>query len=135
LAEYSVVFFNDKTSCGKCHQLQGEPPVLFEKLLELSLKSKTPTTLPAALRTAATGIPKSTPRRWFIHAEFDHDAHRDQSCLTCHAGMERDRDDGVARLPVMASCVQCHHPPTAVSRGATTECVSCHVFHDRSQER
>jgi hypothetical protein len=50
--------------------------------------------------TAPTGI-GTAPRRWFVASRFDHRAHRDMSCVQCHAklnDLEGLRDRVVTRL-------------------------------------
>jgi hypothetical protein len=110
-------------SCSKCHDIK-------------------PTESAGELATVATGVGTS-PRRWFKASVFDHDAHRDLGCKSCHftaAGSETTSDLLMPDLNTAASgaqsCVQCHQPSHSWSlRNAPSDCVTCHVFHDRSFER
>ena len=109
------------------------------------------------MRTLPTHI-TTTPRRWYANSFFNHDAHRDQKCMDCHAAIYtgpqdlselktmRDQDPPGwdqrelaethrSNLPGIESCVRCHHPDTAAERGAGANCVLCHVYHDRTRER
>ena len=47
------------------------------------------------------------------------------------------RKGGDGRVESIArSCVECHHPDTMASgRGASSACITCHNFHDRSAEQ
>jgi predicted CXXCH cytochrome family protein len=130
-AEYQVAILNSSSSCGKCHETQGKVMLPSEYSEALSSGKA------QRIRTLPTGLP-SSPRRWFASSEFDHDAHRNTACLTCHQGIDRDglgkhEDDGIARLPAMQSCAACHFPDRSDQRGAGTACITCHNFHDRSK--
>jgi hypothetical protein len=146
LLEYVVL--RDKgvrNSCFKCHKIEGDP---FTHL-------KDPAAPPA--RIAPTGITTS-PRRWYPNSFFDHDAHRDQKCLSCHDSIlagEQDKDKWAKRReenpqewedaelavtrrfnsPGIENCVACHRPDDASRRWAGANCISCHVYHDRTRDR
>jgi hypothetical protein len=84
------------------------------------------------LATVATGTPAG-PRRWYPSAVFDHEAHRAMQCADCHLGVNQSRtgsDD--LHLPVLESCVTCHHPGGSSSASAGNSCITCHLYHDRS---
>jgi hypothetical protein len=129
-------------TCAKCHFTQGE--VMDGGQYKASLATAGGA---VAFATLPTGIPRDAPRRWLQGARFDHDKHRDMTCLDCHAGMDKDEDGRVrddkkeiverylARLPGMQICAACHTPDTSTGRGAGTACASCHTFHDRQPER
>lgn len=111
------------TACSKCHEMTGDPAMVVALKTQWKVETK-------PLATVPTGIEK-TPKRWFVSSRFDHEAHRDRSCMSCHAGMDKDNDDPLVRLPTMESCVTCHHADTSTSRGATAACVACHDYHAR----
>ena len=110
-----------------------------------------PTTQPTFLATIPTGIP-STPRRWFVNSHFDHAAHRDLSCFNCHADAWTSTDTAELLIPDLdssnvlqsaqerksngiKSCIDCHGPPASSGElSAPSNCITCHVYHDRTKE-
>ena len=80
------------------------------------------------------------PEQWLKRGRFDHAAHRDTSCATCHA-MNDGKTSliGTANLmsdqPMIAgleSCLRCHQHPqhvVAPARAGPTNCISCHDYH------
>jgi hypothetical protein len=80
--------------------------------------------------------PPRVPARWFVYAAFPHQRHRRVECTVCHAGAAASRDTADLLLPSIAACRACHGPqPRAAgpAAGATTRCVSCHLYHDKSR--
>jgi predicted CxxxxCH...CXXCH cytochrome family protein len=117
--------------CAQCHTMKEDPAA--PKPIEGA---------PALLVTAPTGIP-SSPRHWFKKSVFDHRAHRNVTCVDCHSRAETSTLTTDVLSPnlawtaangAMRSCADCHHAPNADGRGATSNCQSCHVYHDRLQE-
>ena len=116
--------------CNKCHRVEGDFPSL------------TAGPVGRPLRTSPTGI-STSPRRWFVHSTFDHRSHRNLSCTSCHARAPESEKTSDVLSPDIAwtgshsarvSCTDCHHKPFAGSLGAASNCITCHVFHDRSEE-
>jgi len=75
---------------------------------------------------------------------FDHRAHRSVNCVDCHAAALTSSATSDVLSPNLdtgtKSCVSCHKPDVdsftaGVHRGATSDCISCHQFHDRTKER
>jgi hypothetical protein len=128
-------------SCFKCHDVQGVPEAVYTRSLQRAATQPS-TVIPMLLATVPTGIPQ-TPRRWFAHSTFDHRAHRNMSCVSCHVNAPQS----VATSDVLSpdiewkaggknvSCMDCHHSPQSDAAGAGSNCVTCHVFHDRRLER
>jgi predicted CxxxxCH...CXXCH cytochrome family protein len=94
------------------------------------------------LHTVATGIPSSS-RRWFANSQFDHAPHRNMTCVSCHSKAGESALTSDVLSPNLtwtddqkhsASCTDCHHEPSAQSRGARADCQACHLYHDRTQE-
>ena len=94
------------------------------------------------------------PDRWFRHAKFDHDAHRTLKCVECHTISESSADNlkgddalpdiykssstGDILMPKIALCKSCHNtaPPGGHGiHGAQTDCLECHVYHQRDFEK
>lgn len=94
------------------------------------------------------------PETWFRHAKFHHDAHRTLKCAECHSisGSSADilkgddaRPDiykssstGDILMPKIALCKSCHStaPPEGHRiHGARTDCLECHVYHQRDFEK
>lgn len=65
--------------------------------------------------------------RWLPKGVFDHEAHRDTTCESCHAARESKAATDVL-LPGIASCRECHGGETATDKVPST-CVMCHQFH------
>ena len=138
--EKAVATLNTDGNCAKCHYTQGQVMDIAQFKTSLTEPGEKPF---ATLPTGGTG----RPRQWFEGANFNHDKHRDMACLDCHAGMDKDEDGKVKNdagevvskhvlhMPGLATCAVCHTPDTAVARGAGAACATCHVFHDRSNER
>jgi hypothetical protein len=139
--ENLVEFYVANNTCVKCHELTGQVPAL-------ALGGKA-TTQPALLATVPTGIPDA-PRRWFASSEFDHYAHRDQSCLDCHAAAVNSEKTSDVLSPDIdtrvkytlngkemtgKACIDCHRTGGTEMMAADSHCVACHVFHDRTKER
>jgi c(7)-type cytochrome triheme protein len=126
-------------NCFKCHgiQIASQPDIAIEGISK-SFEAMAAKDL-SHVQTAATGIPASSPLRWYGRSSFDHYAHRDQSCAGCHAPLVNSgKSDGLIldmSLAKIESCVECHHPNRAAALGAGTNCAECHSFHDRSKER
>jgi hypothetical protein len=105
-----------------------------------------------SMLTVPTGITKS-PRRWFVHSKFDHQAHQfsmvdagsmqytQMSCTFCHAAVTQSKLTSDFLSPNLTwkgadgktwSCADCHHERDTQRPAATVNCVSCHTFHASS---
>lgn len=122
------------SNCAYCHEVKGDVPAL-------AFGGPSPSRILA--ETTPTRIP-SGPRRWFVNSHFDHYAHRSVSCLDCHSKATTSQLTSDVLSPDIAegaaSCVSCHkadQPSLAhgTIRGAPTDCVTCHWFHDPILER
>jgi hypothetical protein len=56
-------------------------------------------------------------------------------CTQCHGEALASTQTVDVLLPRIDACVRCHHAPDGTGKGTTVNCVSCHVFHDRTVER
>jgi hypothetical protein len=96
-------------SCGRCHDLVGGPD--FESFVV---------------------VPPQVAARWFTKSSFDHSAHKELMCVSCHQKAVTSTVATDVLLPGIATCRQCHGNGS-VSAGAN--CSACHVYHDWSKEK
>jgi predicted CXXCH cytochrome family protein len=75
--------------------------------------------LPEALKV-------SVPARWMKHASFDHEAHRSQSCASCHPKATTSTTSKELMLPGIEVCRNCHNG-AKISAGEA--CALCHQYH------
>jgi predicted CXXCH cytochrome family protein len=107
--------FGDNSACDKCHLV------------------------------ARTGVvpdvePLGRPRPWFLHGRFPHAPHRMRDCESCHQRARTSERTEDVLVPGIQLCRACHgadatedSTAAASSPGATTRCVSCHTYHDKSK--
>ncbi|HEV2296328.1 MAG TPA: cytochrome c3 family protein [Tepidisphaeraceae bacterium] len=113
LAEFHVAY-TTKESCVKCH-------AVAEAAAD------------APLAIVPTGIPDA-PRRWYANSRFDHDAHRNLSCVDCHAQAITSSQTSDVLLPGIRNCASCHQADRGPVRGAPANCATCHWYHERTRE-
>jgi hypothetical protein len=70
--------------------------------------------------------------RWLPHAKFDHDAHREFSCLSCHVKALTSTETGDVLVPGIANCKTCHAPGP---EHAESRCFECHTYHDWAKRK
>jgi pSer/pThr/pTyr-binding forkhead associated (FHA) protein len=68
------------------------------------------------------------PERWMTRARFDHGAHEDLSCESCHEGTRRSVDTKDLLLPSIAVCRECHIDG-ARPGFVESDCAQCHAYH------
>jgi pSer/pThr/pTyr-binding forkhead associated (FHA) protein len=76
-----------------------------------------------------TIVKTGMPERWLPYSTFDHKAHNILKCVACHESAPSSKWTKDVLLPNIASCRNCHFEPG----GARTQCLTCHVYHDKSQ--
>jgi predicted CXXCH cytochrome family protein len=94
---------SDKGVCGECHRpmtVNGMPGV----------------------------VPVSLPARYFDHGWFDHDAHKQEKCTTCHAADTSTSASDVL-LPGIKTCRTCHLGEDAPKTKVPSGCAMCHGYH------
>jgi mono/diheme cytochrome c family protein len=128
-------------SCSYCHTLKGSPAALAKSpadLLQTLPTGFTPPPRPATTAPVArpTSRPVSTPegRRWFAGGFFAHDAHRGMTCNDCHAQANTSTLTSDLLLPDAKSCLACHHGGPRSQSVASSNCITCHDYHDRTRE-
>jgi predicted CXXCH cytochrome family protein len=139
------------TSCSYCHTLAGDPPPVAKStadLLHIMPTGYHPDrkAQPAAVATTAPSIanpqsaignsPRPTPegRRWFTASIFDHESHRSANCTDCHGQARGSTLTSDVLLPDMQICATCHHNGGRDHMAASNNCVTCHIYHDRSKD-
>jgi hypothetical protein len=65
--------------------------------------------------------------RWYLASRFDHHSHRMLNCLECHDRAAVSTTSADVMLPGVGTCQRCH----TTSGGAKSECVECHILHQR----
>jgi hypothetical protein len=97
-------------SCNLCHKVERDPSV-----------------------AAGWKIPEvnTAQSRWLPKSDFDHAAHRNSSCETCHEAATSARSEDVL-LPKIAVCRECHGGQHSADKLQST-CVECHNFHQPEQ--
>jgi len=76
---------------------------------------------------------KVTPVRqnmsFMPHARFDHQAHRQSKCATCHDVQESKKSSDVS-MPTIKACRECHGGSKPTEGKVMSNCLLCHGFHD-----
>ena len=70
-------------------------------------------------------------KRFYLKGWFDHEAHKEEDCTSCHAAETSD-DATDLLLPDLASCRDCHEGETAVKAEVPSNCAMCHSYHPRT---
>ena len=102
-----------------------------KKLLEETCTRCHTFTAPQGFATAAV-TPTAIPARWFTKGSFDHSAHKELTCASCHAKAASSTVAADVLLPGIGVCRQCH---AAGSASAGASCSTCHIYHDWSKEK
>jgi len=77
-------------------------------------------------------VPVSQPDRYMSHGWFDHQAHEQEDCATCHAADTSDQSSDLL-LPNLASCRDCHMGEGDRSAEVPSTCAMCHSYHPPAQ--
>jgi hypothetical protein len=105
-------------------QVKGAERLLFKKCQECHTLQMAADKLPSVVATAI-------PSRWLVHSVFSHRSHRMLTCTECHRKALTSQETSDVMLPGIQLCLQCH-----LDRGgARSDCVECHLYHDKSKER
>ena len=73
-------------------------------------------------------MPVTQIDRYFNHGWFDHKAHDQEDCTSCHAAETSDRSSDLL-IPDLASCRDCHMGEGDRSADVPSTCAMCHSFH------
>ena len=99
--------FGEEGLCGECHYPAGGAVLAVE--------------------------PVTQRQRWFQHGWFDHNAHTQEDCASCHAADTSDASTDLL-LPDLESCRDCHLGETAVEAEVPSSCAMCHSYHPPASE-
>ena len=99
-----------RTSCKVCHQVVEKP-------------EKKPGESWYAV------LPPYLPRRWYPAAKFDHGAHENVSCVSCHSHAEESTATSDVLLPSIETCKTCHTSQKEHPVKVDSPCISCHTYH------
>ena len=84
---------------------------------------------PAARAGGKPGIvPVKLPTRYLHQGWFDHDAHKQEKCSSCHAAQGSASSSDVL-LPGIATCQTCHGGEDAAKADVPSSCAMCHSYH------
>ncbi|AOL93805.1 cytochrome c3 family protein [Porphyrobacter sp. LM 6] len=84
--------------------------------------------LPAVRGGKADVMPVNLPDRYFLNGGFDHGAHRQEKCTSCHKATTSKASTDLL-LPNLASCRECHQGEDAVRAEVPSSCAMCHSYH------
>jgi hypothetical protein len=73
------------------------------------------------------------PSRWLQRAVFPHVSHRMLTCVACHPVQDSTKSTDL-HVPTIDNCKQCHSPTIAGSMAASSQCTSCHQYHDHAKD-
>lgn len=65
---------------------------------------------------------------WLPAARFDHGAHEEFSCQSCHSGADKSSKTGDILLPGVAGCRECHAQGAGAGQ-VESGCGLCHSYH------
>jgi predicted CXXCH cytochrome family protein len=75
-----------------------------------------------------------TPTDWMPGAVFNHRAHQNIDCVSCHSKARDSESTSDVMLPQIKVCQECHHDTgkgkLAHDSRVLSECVMCHVYHE-----
>jgi hypothetical protein len=83
-------------------------------------------TLPAIAKAQIT-------RRWLTKGNFDHQAHLEIKCDSCHSKARSSKLTSDVLIPGIETCQACHIPGQAAA--ASGGCYECHVYHGWTKEK
>ena len=96
---------SEKGLCGECHIAAGGPGSLEV-------------------------MPVTQPARYMINGWFDHEAHKQEKCTTCHAA-DKSNSSSDLLLPSIAQCRDCHQGESDRKAEVPSSCAMCHTYHPR----
>ncbi|MBX7137550.1 MAG: hypothetical protein K1X83_06150 [Oligoflexia bacterium] len=104
-----------RTGCFLCHDVSNKP----------TRDSEVSTGELSNFKVEKTSI----PNLWLPASIFNHGAHEEISCESCHAKARDSETTTDVLLPQVGLCRDCHADQGAAHKLASP-CVTCHSFHD-----
>ncbi len=114
-ATESVLF--TRTACYVCHSVT-------ERTGKLSEKTK------LEQESHYEVLPPKIPEHWLPSARFDHGAHQEVACESCHTDVRKSTNTSDVLLPGISNCRNCHQQQSRPSL-VKSECIMCHSYHDQ----
>lgn len=99
-----------RTACHLCHQVSEKPEIVEGK-------------------SRFDIVKPQIPARWLDKAIFDHGAHQQVTCESCHQGMRESTLTTDLRLPKIKECRECHADVGGAGK-VGSPCIQCHSYHD-----
>ena len=84
--------------------------------------------IPTTAGGEASVMPVFQPSHYFLNARFDHEAHEQEDCVSCHAA-DTSRKANDLLMPTLATCRECHMGAEAVKAEVPSTCAMCHSYH------
>lgn len=113
-----------RKTCKQCHEITSEDNARISQS-RLAQTADESGSLPTVAHANTTLV-------WMPHANFDHDAHRGFSCVSCHEKALTSSQEGDVLLPGIATCRACHAPGPG---HAESRCFECHTYHDWAKRK
>jgi predicted CXXCH cytochrome family protein len=85
--------------------------------------------LPATINGKLGVVPINLPDRFLLNGGFDHHAHRQEECSSCHEAATSKVSTDLL-LPDLNSCRKCHQGEQARQAEVPSSCAMCHSYHD-----
>ncbi|TMM47301.1 cytochrome c3 family protein [Qipengyuania marisflavi] len=89
--------------------------------------------LPTTDKGRPSVIPVNLRSDYFINGRFDHEAHEQEECSTCHKADSSDAATDVL-LPGIATCRECHLGEAAKQADVPSTCAMCHSYHPKGRK-
>jgi len=107
-----------RNKCRYCHEyerMDGDFPVVRRV---------------APIRNRYAGSkPEGEP--WLVRGEFSHRAHRAVACSSCHVAARTSAKTADVLIPALKNCTACH----GQGDRRVDRCATCHLYHNKLQER
>jgi predicted CXXCH cytochrome family protein len=100
-----------RTGCFLCHTYREKP--LSDQRVDETRYTITAPNIPAV---------------WMTKARFDHGAHEELSCESCHEKTRTSTETKDLLLPSIAVCRECHMEG-AKAGFVESDCTQCHAYH------
>ncbi len=121
-----------RKTCKQCHALAFPEKNPAVRIPQSASQNEFAVSPDAAAKALPRVMHANVTLWWMPHAEFDHDAHRGFTCVSCHEKALRSTESSDVLLPGIATCQTCHAPGPD---HAESQCSECHTYHDWSKRK